>query len=181
MLFGLSLAAAALAVLAVCASPSAIASARPPLAAITIAAAALGAGTAAAYPTALAAAAWCAPRRGEHARGVGIYRFCRDLGYAAGGVALGLVADARGGGGGRAASAACAGATAAALAIAAGLFAFGFRPTSTVAFALPTAAGLVSGGQVEGAATHVNGPEEIQEGAVAKSELVCTRASTRQA
>jgi MFS family permease len=55
----------------------------------------LGAGTALVYPTLLAAVSDAA-RTPDRATSVGIYRFWRDSGYAAGAIVAGLIADAAG-------------------------------------------------------------------------------------
>jgi len=55
----------------------------------------LGIGTAMVYPTLLAAAGDLAPLR-ERALTVGVYRLWRDLGYAAGAIGAGLLADISG-------------------------------------------------------------------------------------
>jgi MFS family permease len=55
----------------------------------------LGVGTALVYPTLIAVIADVAPPRQRGAM-VGIYRFWRDLGFAAGAVLVGLLADALG-------------------------------------------------------------------------------------
>jgi MFS family permease len=57
-----------------------------------LAAIALGVGTAMVYPTLIAAIADIAPP-GERGAIVGVYRFWRDLGFAAGAILIGLVAD----------------------------------------------------------------------------------------
>jgi MFS family permease len=55
----------------------------------------LGIGTALVYPTLLATVADAA-RTADRATSIGIYRFWRDAGYAAGGIVAGVVADAAG-------------------------------------------------------------------------------------
>jgi MFS family permease len=55
----------------------------------------LGIGTALVYPTLLASVADAA-RTADRATSIGIYRFWRDAGYAAGGIVAGVVADAAG-------------------------------------------------------------------------------------
>ncbi len=55
----------------------------------------LGAGTAMVYPTLLAAVGDVAHPRWR-ASSLGVYRFWRDLGFALGGLLVGLVADAAG-------------------------------------------------------------------------------------
>ena len=55
----------------------------------------LGAGTALVYPTLLAVISDAA-RPADRATSVGIYRFWRDSGYAAGAIVAGLIADSAG-------------------------------------------------------------------------------------
>lgn len=65
------------------------------LAGFASAAAVIGLGTAMAYPVALALVSDASPERWR-ASALGVYRFWRDLGYVAGALAVGLLADAAG-------------------------------------------------------------------------------------
>ena len=58
----------------------------------------LGAGTAMVYPTLIAAVSDAVEPR-DRAQAVGIYRFWRDMGFVAGGLTAGIVADLAGSGG----------------------------------------------------------------------------------
>ena len=58
----------------------------------------LGAGTAMVYPTLIAAVSDAVEPR-DRAQAVGIYRFWRDMGFVAGGLTVGVVADLAGSGG----------------------------------------------------------------------------------